>query len=266
MDTQQMRRTIMRIAHEIVERNRGVEGLILVGIRKRGVPLAERIARAIEKFEGTRIPVGALDITLYRDDVQMIASAPVVGKTEINEDITDKMIILVDDVLFTGRTVRAALDELVDFGRPRSIQLAVLVDRGHREYPIRADFVGKNVPTSNNETVEVLLAEIDGEEQVVLSDVVPADSPVAAKAAGSKKKMAAAKPGTGNKKGAGKKAKAKTGARAKVKTKARSKTKTKLKTKVKSKTKPKTKAKTKAKSKIKTKTVTKKTAGKSRKK
>ncbi|MBN2070479.1 MAG: bifunctional pyr operon transcriptional regulator/uracil phosphoribosyltransferase PyrR [Candidatus Krumholzibacteriota bacterium] len=172
MDSVQLRRTIMRIAHEIVEKNRGVEGLILVGIRKRGVPLAERIASAIEKIEGTKVPVGALDITLYRDDVQMIASMPVVGKTEIGSDITDRTVILVDDVLFTGRTVRAALDELTDFGRPRSIQLAVLVDRGHREYPIRADFVGKNVPTSAAETVKVLLSEIDREEQVVLSDII----------------------------------------------------------------------------------------------
>ncbi len=172
MDAIQLRRTIVRIAHEIIERNKGVEGLILVGIRKRGVPLAERIASAIEKFEGCLVPVGALDITLYRDDVQMIASAPVVGKTEINEDITAKTVVLVDDVLFTGRTVRAALDELVDFGRPKAIQLAVLVDRGHREYPIRADFVGKNVPTSANETVEVLLSDIDGEDQVVLSDLI----------------------------------------------------------------------------------------------
>jgi pyrimidine operon attenuation protein/uracil phosphoribosyltransferase len=172
MDAVQLRRTIVRIAHEILERNKGVEGLILVGIRKRGVPLAERIAKAIEKVEGSSVPVGALDITLYRDDVQMIASSPVVGKTEIKVDITEKTIVLVDDVLFTGRTVRAALDELVDFGRPKAIQLAVMVDRGHREYPIRADFVGKNVPTAANETVEVLLSEIDGEDQVVLSDVI----------------------------------------------------------------------------------------------
>lgn len=176
MDSVQLRRTIMRIAHEIIERNRGVKGLILVGIRKRGVPLAERIATAIEKFEGVKVPVGSLDITLYRDDVQMISNAPVVGPTEINEDITDRVVILVDDVLFTGRTVRAALDELIDFGRPRAIRLAVLVDRGHREYPIRADFVGKNVPTSSNETVEVLLRDVDGEDQVVLSDVVPEES------------------------------------------------------------------------------------------
>ena len=172
MDSAQLRRTIMRIAHEIVEKNRGVEGLILVGIRKRGLPLAERIASAIERIEGTKIPVGVLDITLYRDDVQMIASMPVVGKTEIGSDITDRTIVLVDDVLFTGRTVRAALDELTDFGRPKSIQLAVLIDRGHREYPIRADFVGKNVPTSAMETVKVLLNETDDEEKVVLSDII----------------------------------------------------------------------------------------------
>jgi pyrimidine operon attenuation protein/uracil phosphoribosyltransferase len=172
MDKTQLRRTVTRIAHEIVERNRGVEEIILVGIRKRGVPLAERIARAIDKFEGVNVPVGALDITLYRDDIQMISPNPVVGKTDINVDINDRIIVLVDDVLFTGRTVRAALDELIDFGRPRAIQLAVLVDRGHREYPIRADFVGKNVPTSSNETVVVLLEESDGEEMVILCDVV----------------------------------------------------------------------------------------------
>ncbi len=172
MDANQIRRTIMRIAHEIVEKNKGVENLILVGIRKRGVPLAERIARAIEKFEGVTIPVGALDITLYRDDLQMISTSPVVGQTEINEDINDSTVVLVDDVLFTGRTVRAALDEMIDFGRPKAIQLAVLVDRGHREFPIRADFVGKNVPTSSKETVEVLLKETDDDEKVVLCDVI----------------------------------------------------------------------------------------------
>lgn len=192
MDAVQLRRTIVRIAHEILERNKGVDGLILVGIRKRGVPLAERIAKAIEKVEGSSVPVGALDITLYRDDVQMIASSPVVGKTEINVDITEKTIVLVDDVLFTGRTVRAALDELVDFGRPKAIQLAVMVDRGHREYPIRADFVGKNVPTAANETVEVLLNEIDGEDQVVLSDVIPDEDRIkAGSAAPARKKKTA---------------------------------------------------------------------------
>ena len=172
MDALQIHRTIMRIAHEIVERNKGVENLILVGIQKRGVPLAERLVTAIEQFEGVRVPVGAIDITLYRDDLQMISQVPIVGETAIKGDITGRVIVLVDDVLFTGRTVRAALDELIDFGRPSAIQLAVLVDRGHREFPIRADFVGKNVPTSPNETVEVLLTEIDGEEQVVLGEVV----------------------------------------------------------------------------------------------
>ena len=171
MDAAQIRRTIVRIAHEITERNKGVEGLVLVGIRKRGVPLAERIAREIEAFEGARVPVGAIDITLYRDDLQMVAQMPIVGETVITADMNDRVIVLVDDVLFTGRTVRAALDELIDFGRPREIQLAVLVDRGHREFPIRADFVGKNVPTAKGETVEVLLAETDGEDTVFLGEV-----------------------------------------------------------------------------------------------
>jgi pyrimidine operon attenuation protein/uracil phosphoribosyltransferase len=179
MDSVQIRRTIMRIAHEIVERNKGVKDIILVGIRKRGVPLAERIAAAIEKFEGVDTPVGALDITLYRDDLQMISHRPVVRNTEIKEDINDRIIVLVDDVLFTGRTVRAALDELIDFGRPRAIQLAVLVDRGHREFPIRADFVGKNVPTASRETVEVLLFEEDGEDLVYLGDVTDEEPPAA---------------------------------------------------------------------------------------
>ncbi len=173
MDKAQIRRTIMRIAHEIVEKNKGVENLILVGIRKRGVPLAERIAGFIDEFEGIQVPTGALDITLYRDDVQMIASNPVVGNTDIGTDISDRVVVLVDDVLFTGRTVRAALDELIDFGRPRAIRLAVLVDRGHREFPIRADFVGKNVPTASTETVKVLLKETDGEEKVILREVLP---------------------------------------------------------------------------------------------
>jgi pyrimidine operon attenuation protein/uracil phosphoribosyltransferase len=172
MDSVQIRRTIMRIAHEIVERNKLVADLILVGIRNRGVPLAERIAEAINQFEGIMVPVGALDITLYRDDLQTIGHNPIIGMTEISDDINDRIVVLVDDVLFTGRTVRAALDELIDFGRPKAIQLAVLVDRGHREFPIRADFVGKNVPTSSNETVEVLLDETDSEEIVVLSEVI----------------------------------------------------------------------------------------------
>jgi pyrimidine operon attenuation protein/uracil phosphoribosyltransferase len=207
MDALQIRRTIMRIAHEIIERNKGVESIILVGIRKRGVPLAERIAKTIEQIEGVKVPVGAIDITLYRDDLQMISQVPIVGETAIKHDVTGRTIILVDDVLFTGRTVRAALDELIDFGRPGAIQLAVLVDRGHREFPIRADFVGKNVPTSSNETVLVLLKEIDGEEQVVLGEVVEeepeapvptkgGEMPVKAKA---KKKVAKKRAGCGPK-------------------------------------------------------------------
>jgi pyrimidine operon attenuation protein / uracil phosphoribosyltransferase len=170
MDRDQIRRAVKRIAHEIVERNGGVEGIVVVGIRRRGVPLAERIADYVEQIEGTRLPVGALDITLYRDDFQRITRQPHVGKTDIKEDITDKVIVLVDDVLFTGRTIRAALDELIDFGRPKKIQLAVLVDRGHREFPIKADYVGKNVPTSETELVEVHLAEIDGEDEVLLAE------------------------------------------------------------------------------------------------
>ncbi len=170
MAEDQIRRAVKRIAHEIVERNQGVENLVVVGIRRRGVPLAHRIASYIEQIEGQSVPVGALDITLYRDDFQIITRQPQVGKTEINEDITDKVIILADDVLSTGRTVRAALDELTDFGRPSRIQLAVLVDRGHREYPIKADYVGKNVPTSETEIVEVHLTEIDGEDEVILAE------------------------------------------------------------------------------------------------
>ena len=228
MDISQLRRTITRIAHEIVERNRGTSEIILVGIRKRGVPLAERIAKAIESIEGSNVPVGTLDITLYRDDIQMISPNPLVGKTEINEDISDRVVVLVDDVLFTGRTVRAALDELTDFGRPKAIQLAVLIDRGHREYPIRADFVGKNVPTSSNETVVVLLNETDGEEQVVLCDVVEGEEE---------------KPKEKSKKKTSKKASKKT-----IAANMKSKNKVKARIKIKVKTKTKTTAKTKAKS------------------
>ena len=170
MEKDQIRRAIKRIAHEIVERHDGVADVIVVGIRRRGVPLAQRIADYIQQIEGTAVPVGALDITLYRDDFQRIDRLPKVGKTEINVDITDKIIILVDDVLYTGRTIRAALDELIDYGRPRKIQLAVLVDRGHREFPIKADYVGKNVPTSETELVEVRLAEFDEEDEVILAE------------------------------------------------------------------------------------------------
>lgn len=171
MDSSQIRRAVKRISHEIVERNAGVEGLIVVGIRRRGVFLAERIAEYLKSIEGQDVPVGALDITLYRDDFKKITSWPRVGKTEINDDITDKVVVLVDDVLYTGRTVRAALDELIDFGRPKRIQLAVLVDRGHREFPIKADYVGKNIPTRAQEMVEVHLTELDGQDEVILGEI-----------------------------------------------------------------------------------------------
>lgn len=163
-----MRRALVRIAHEIGERNEGVTDVILVGIMRRGVPLAERIAASIADFEGFQVPVGHLDITLYRDDLRRLGAAPLVRKTSIQADINEKAVVLVDDVLYTGRTVRAALDALTDFGRPARIQLAVLVDRGHRELPIRADFVGKNVPTSRDERVEVRVAEIDDADSVVI--------------------------------------------------------------------------------------------------
>ncbi len=172
MDSDQIRRAVKRIAHEIVERNGGVQNLVVVGIRRRGVHLANRIATYLEGIESEKVPTGILDITLYRDDFQTLTSKPVIGKTEIKEDITDKVIILVDDVLYTGRTVRAALDELIDFGRPRQIQLAVLVDRGHREFPIKADYVGKNIPTSEREQVEVHLKELDGKDEVILGELV----------------------------------------------------------------------------------------------
>jgi pyrimidine operon attenuation protein/uracil phosphoribosyltransferase len=171
MDSAQIQRATKRIAHEIVERNRGVRDLFVVGIRRRGVFLAKRIADYLTAIEGTKVPVGALDITLYRDDFQLATPTPIVGTTEIKGDITGKVIILVDDVLYTGRTVRAALDELIDFGRPSQIQLAVLIDRGHREFPIKADYVGKNVPTAENEQVEVQLSELDGHDEVILGEL-----------------------------------------------------------------------------------------------
>jgi len=170
MDAIRVEKTIARIAHEIVERNRGLEELALVGIRSRGVPLARRIAEAVLGISGVRIPVGSLDITLYRDDLMRhaVGPQPVVRRTEIPFSIDDRRLLLVDDVLYTGRTVRAALDALIDFGRPRSIQLIVLVDRGHRELPIKADYVGKNLPTSPRESVQVRVQEIDGRDEVVV--------------------------------------------------------------------------------------------------
>ncbi len=168
LDREAIERALMRISHEILEKNKGTGNLSLIGIRNRGARLAKRVADCIKKIESADVPVGILDITLYRDDLTLIAQQPVVHKTEIDFDITDKDVVLVDDVLYTGRTIRAALDALIDFGRPKSIQLAVLVDRGHRELPVRADFVGKNIPTSQNETVEVRLVETDGRDEVVI--------------------------------------------------------------------------------------------------
>ncbi len=162
MDADQIRRAVTRIAHEILERNKGVENIRLVGIRTRGVVLADRLKLAIEAIEQKPVKCGILDINLYRDDLTLIAHQPVIRETRIDFDITDKTVVLVDDVLFTGRTIRAALDALVDLGRPSCIQLAVLVDRGHRELPIRADFVGKNIPTARTQSVRVRLSESDG--------------------------------------------------------------------------------------------------------
>ena len=174
MDEDQIRRAVKRISHEIVERNRGLDEVVVVGIRRRGVYIAQRIAEYLQKIESVEVPFGALDITLYRDDFEVtrnIQTRPVVGTTSIKTEITEKVIVLVDDVLFTGRTIRAALDELIDFGRPKQIQLAVLVDRGHREFPIKADYVGRNVPTSENELVEVRLTELDGVDEVLLGEM-----------------------------------------------------------------------------------------------
>src|SRR5436189_6177671 len=168
MDADRMGRSLARIAHEIVERNRGVEELALVGIRTRGVPLAKRLARAIHDINKHEMPTGALDITLYRDDFMRhaVGAQPVVRRTEIPFSIDDRRILLVDDVLYTGRTIRAALDALIEFGRPKAIQLVVLVDRRHRELPIKAEYVGKNLPTSLSQSVQVHLTEVDGRDEV----------------------------------------------------------------------------------------------------
>lgn len=171
MDAQAIQRAIKRIAHEIIERNKGVDNVILIGIRSRGVPLSERVADEIKKIEGVEVPVGVLDITLYRDDLSQLGYQAIVQGTEIPFDISGKTIVLVDDVLFTGRTVRAALDALIDMGRPKMIQLAVLVDRGHRELPIRADYIGKNVPTSSRETIVVKVSQIDDTDAVLIQDI-----------------------------------------------------------------------------------------------
>jgi len=171
MDQEAIRRSIQRMAHEILEKDKDAKKLALVGIRTRGVVLAQRLTAAIKAIEGVDVPMGILDITLYRDDLTLVATKPVVRQTSIDFDISGMKIILVDDVFFTGRTIRAALDALVDFGRPAVIQLAVLVDRGHRELPIRADFVGKNIPTSKEQNVQVILDESDGKaDEVIVED------------------------------------------------------------------------------------------------
>jgi len=168
IDKDGIRRALTRIAHEIIERNKGTDNLVLIGIRRRGVPLARRLAEKIKEIEGSQVPVGVLDITLYRDDLSTLGYQPVVRQTDVNFSIEGKKVVLVDDVLYTGRTIRAAMDAIMDLGRPRNIQLAALIDRGHRELPIRADYVGKNVPTARLELVEVHLVEIDSVDEVVI--------------------------------------------------------------------------------------------------
>ena len=176
MTAEDIRRATIRISHEIVEKHAGTDGLALVGIQRRGVPLAARIAAAIRENEGADVPVGALDITFYRDDLSLVAQQPIVKGTDIAFDLNGRTIVLVDDVLYTGRTIRAAMDALIDYGRPQAIRLAVLVDRGHRELPIRADHVGKNVPTSREEVVKVTLEEVDGEDAVEIERRPGADA------------------------------------------------------------------------------------------
>jgi len=171
MDESTMMRAISRISHEIIEKNNGVEDIVLIGIQRRGVPLARRIAQKIKEVEGREVQVGILDITLYRDDLSLLNEHPVINGTEINFQLVGKVVILVDDVLYTGRTVRAAIDAIMDIGRPKMIQLAILVDRGHRELPIRADYVGKNVPTSKSEVINVKVTEIDHVNSVTISDL-----------------------------------------------------------------------------------------------
>jgi len=169
MDEEQISRALSRIAHEILERNKGAKELILVGIRTKGIYLAQRVAKLIKELEGSEVKVGELDITLYRDDFTRLSN-PLIRKTSLPFNVNEKTIVIVDDVLFTGRTVRAALDAIMDFGRPKMIQLAVLVDRGHRELPIKADFVGKNVPTSRSEEIRVKLTEVDDEDAVYIGE------------------------------------------------------------------------------------------------
>ena len=171
MNGSEVRRAVTRIAHEIIEANKGTDDLLLLGVQRRGVPLAEMIGEAIEKVEGVEVPRGAIDITFYRDDLSTIGPSPRINETNVPIDVTEKNVILVDDVLYTGRTVRAALDVIMDWGRPRAIRLAVLVDRGHRELPIRPDFVGKNVPTSQKEIIKVKVERFDGKQEVTVGEV-----------------------------------------------------------------------------------------------
>ncbi len=173
MTADDVRRAVIRISHEVVEKHGGTDRLAIVGVQRRGVPLARRVAVAIEEHEGVRLPLGALDITFYRDDLSMVAHQPIVKGTDLPFDVNGLTIVIVDDVLYTGRTARAAMDALMDFGRPAAVRLAVLVDRGHRELPIRADHVGKNVPTSRDEVIHVHVSEFDGADDVVI-DRVPA--------------------------------------------------------------------------------------------
>ncbi|AAK80071.1 pyrimidine operon attenuation protein/uracil phosphoribosyltransferase [Clostridium acetobutylicum] len=166
LDDKAMQRTLTRIAHEIIEKNKGIDDIVLVGIKRRGVPIADRIADIIEEIEGSKVKLGKVDITLYRDDLSTVSSQPIVKDEEVYEDVKDKVVILVDDVLYTGRTCRAAIEAIMHRGRPKMIQLAVLIDRGHRELPIRADYVGKNVPTSKSELISVNVKGIDEEDSV----------------------------------------------------------------------------------------------------
>lgn len=170
MDAQAISRAITRISHEILERNKGAEGIVLIGIQRRGVPLSWRIADKIREIEGSEVKIGELDITFYRDDLSLLNAHPVLNGTKIDFPIDDVAVVLVDDVIYTGRTVRAAIDALFDLGRPKSVQLAVLVDRGLRELPIRPDFIGKNVPTSRSELISVKLLEVDGEDTVTINE------------------------------------------------------------------------------------------------
>lgn len=171
LDETAIKRTLTRVAHEIIEKNKGIDNIILIGIKRRGVPIAERISLLIEQFEGIKVPVASVDITLYRDDLISLNEQPILNNSDLGIDVKGKKIVLVDDVLYTGRTVRAAIDAIIDKGRPQMIQLAVLVDRGHRELPIRADYVGKNIPTSGKEMISVKLCEIDGEDSVSIFEL-----------------------------------------------------------------------------------------------